>query len=673
MTTRTNRNYKLLLILLSTVLILVLSIQVALPASTAYAGDNPPPPPEVVSSSEYVTVRNVPQADGTILEDTIIHGPPYPPAGVEAELAASVAPSTAEASSLTVPAYTWVYGCSAVSAAMIAGYYDNNGFPNIYTGPTNGGIIPFTDSWGSWSEPGYVFYDNPLIASHDGLDGRVGRGSIDDYWVQVDSTANDPYITGAWTEHTSGDAIGDYMKTSQSAYYNVDGSTQFFNYTSSPSRLQCADMPFADSRDAVHHTVAQVDGTYGRKLFYESRGYSVYDCYNQKTDNNAGGFSLANYRAEIDAGRPVMLNLDGHTVVGVGYDPASTTISIHDTWDTLTHSMTWGGSYAGMQLLSVSIVNLTPTVSTVVPGIIAPTGAISDNTPTYQWTPVPGAISYRYQLKRGAMILYTKSVGALACSSGTCMNTPTVSLPSGSYSWRVQAKVGGIWKPYTAYQPFTLGFESQFSGNALGWLKRPGAGWAVGGGTYFTNGLVAPKVSSVSYNKPFTDFTYQVRMKRAVTSYGTDDGQVGLVVRGTPKFDIHNDWKTGYEFIYSSYFGDFQVWRGVNGYWTRLQDWTVSPSININDWNTLKAVAVGSNLQFYVNDNLVWSGTDYSIYSGQVGIWDWRGGSPSQRLSVDWATLVPGAPGGGSGTSAVDSIEAGQVPSTAVHPAPPDK
>ena len=53
-----------------------------------------------------------------------------------------------------------------------------------------------------------------------------------------------------------------------------------------------------------------------------------------------------------------MLNLDGHTIVGVGYDDSDNTIYIHDTWDYDTHEMTWGGSYFGMELLSVSIVNL---------------------------------------------------------------------------------------------------------------------------------------------------------------------------------------------------------------------------------------------------------------------------------------------------------------------------
>ena len=216
-------------------------------------------------------------------------------------------------------------------------------------------------SWPTWSD-GYATYPNlPLAASHQGVDGRASKGSIDDYWVKYNSSASDPYITGGWTQHTWSDAIGDYMKTSQSAYSNTDGSTTFWNYTSSSSRLTCDQMVTQNLTN---------DGTYGRKLFYQARGYTVTDCYNQKTDNTvSGGFSFSQYKAEIDAGRPVMINVTGHTMVGVGYDSATNTVYLHDTWDYSTHSMPWGGSYSGMTMLSVSIVNIagapTPTSRSV--------------------------------------------------------------------------------------------------------------------------------------------------------------------------------------------------------------------------------------------------------------------------------------------------------------------
>jgi len=65
--------------------------------------------------------------------------------------------------------------------------------------------------------------------------------------------------------------------------------------------------------------------------------------------------------AEIDAGRPVMINVVGHTMVGVGYDNTSSNLMyIHDTWDYNTYTMIWGSSYAGMQHRAVSIVTLAP-------------------------------------------------------------------------------------------------------------------------------------------------------------------------------------------------------------------------------------------------------------------------------------------------------------------------
>jgi hypothetical protein len=320
--------------------------------------------------------------NGGLVTGTVINGPSKPPAGYDIQRRpVSLLSVSASLTSniLTAPAFSWVYGCSAVSGAMIAGYYDRNGYPNMYSGPTNGGVMPLDNSsWPTWSDGSSSYRANPLVASRNGVDGQVGRGSIDDSWVAYGSAAADPYITNAWVQHTFGSAIGDYMWTSQSAFGNTDGSTTFWNYNSS-ARLTC---------DAMV-SYGLTDGTLGRKRFYEARGYTVTDCYNQKTDNiAAGGFSYAQYMAEIDAGRPVMLNLTGHTVVGVGYDSSTNLVYIHDTWDYSNHSMTWGGVYiSNMQLQSVSIVNLAANGATATP---VPPTATKTNTPVPPTvTPVP--------------------------------------------------------------------------------------------------------------------------------------------------------------------------------------------------------------------------------------------------------------------------------------------
>jgi len=310
--------------------------------------------PAKLESNKYFTVTTEALPDGNAIYRAAINGPPTPPPGFEAERQAVSLPEPDIAQGiniLSVPAFNWVYGCAAVSGAMIAGYYDRTGFPNIYTGPTNGSVMPLDNSsWPTWSD-GYSLYPNcPLIATKNGVDGRTSRGSIDDYWVKAWSNTQDPYLTGGWTQHAWGDAIGDYMKTSQSTYNIGDGTTLFY-FFGGPGRTTC------DTIDSN----SWPDGTVGRKHFYEARDYSVKDCYIQLTDNKeSGGFSFTQFKAEIDAGHPVMLNLEGHTIVGVGYNDSTNTVYIHDTWDHYTHTMQWGGSYSGMTLWSASIVHIVP-------------------------------------------------------------------------------------------------------------------------------------------------------------------------------------------------------------------------------------------------------------------------------------------------------------------------
>lgn len=383
--------------------------------SLADSSESPP-------KSKYFTVTTATLPDGMDVDKSIINSPPVPPPGFEVQRQAVLLPepdSAAGIKTLTVPAFNWVFGCSAVSGAMIAGYYDRTDYPDMYTGPTNGGIMPLDNSsWPTWSD-GYDTYPNcPLIASKNGVDGRTIKGSIDDYWVQYNSSASDPYITGSWAQHAWGTAIGDYMKTSQSAYGNVDGSTSFYTWTSSANQLTCADM--------ATYEIDDEDGTYGRKLFYEARGYTVTDCYNQKTDNTiAGGFSFNQFKAEIDAGRPVLLNLAGHSIVGVGYDDTTNTVYIHDTWDYSNHTMTWGGSYAGMQLLSVSIVNPASAKNAVT--VVSPNGGENLTRGavvpiTWSYTGNPGE-NVKIELYDGSTL-----------SSTIAASTP---LSAGSYNWTI--------------------------------------------------------------------------------------------------------------------------------------------------------------------------------------------------------------------------------------------
>jgi len=307
-----------------------------------------------------------PPEDNMELVGSSFNSPPEPPPEYEEERQASIQSLPSRGVLPDFPSYDWVFGCHAVAAAMIAAYYDRDSYTAMYTGPTNGGVMPISDEvWPTWtdSEP-RTFPNNPLVASHNGVDDRLSRGTIDNYWVSKGSTADDPYITNGWAEHTWGSAIGDFMKTSQSGYFNIDKGTHYYYYSNGTKRT-CAAME-SEYHSSHGMYISDLDGTYGRKEFYEARGYTVNECYNQLADTVvSGGFSLTDFQAEIDARHPVLLRLYdddsgwGHAVVGYGY--INSTIYIRDTWDNdpeNTYTMTWDGSYSGYELSGVGVVKL---------------------------------------------------------------------------------------------------------------------------------------------------------------------------------------------------------------------------------------------------------------------------------------------------------------------------
>lgn len=263
-----------------------------------------------------------------------------------------------------------------------------------------------------------------------------------------------------------------------------------------------------------------------------------------------------------------------------------------------------------------------------------PSGDTYTNLPTYSWSRLSAATSYKLKVKDVALGTYPindLTVSSASCNATTnrCSFTPSTALTyNKAYQWQVAADKGA----YTAFKSFkpVAGMNSQFSNSSIGWVQRPGGPWVNTTSTYYTNGLTN-LISSASYNQTFGNFTYQARMKRAGT-YSS-----GLIVRGTPTFDTDHDWLNAYQFLYSNN-GSFSVWKGINGNWTKLKDWTSSAAIVKNDWNILKVIADGNQLRFYVNGALVWSGSDTSFTTGQVGLWMYRGAAV-EKLEVDWATL----------------------------------
>ncbi len=310
------------------------------------------------SPSTYVDALS--EKDKTSLIVTAMDSPPVKPLVIKPAAQSGPLPELDAQTAVMiegVPTSTWTYGCSATAAGMIFGYYDRLGYPNMYTGPTNNGLAPLTDLGQGINDP--IAGSCSIIATQNGFDGRPTPGHVDDYWSAVDNAGPDPW-TSHDIEHIWSDCTADYMGTNQWKWdtnkngnpdYNVDGSTLFFTY-SDARKLH-------DLVPTANYGSPQTALCHGMRLFAESRGYVVLENYSQRIDTDINnGFSFADYMREIDEGQPVMIQLQGHSMVGVGYDPASETILVHDTWSNDVNSMIWGGEYAGMKHFAVTVLHL---------------------------------------------------------------------------------------------------------------------------------------------------------------------------------------------------------------------------------------------------------------------------------------------------------------------------
>jgi hypothetical protein len=328
------------------------------------------------STNPYVVDRFI--EDGKLIDEVIVPSMPHPPEGFISQVAMVPEPDIAAGTNTisNVPAMTWCFGCSATSAAMMFGHYDNSDYSNMYAGPTNGGVFPMTNEvWGTVVISGETRALCPLSATRLDLDERTTKGHVDDYWIKYGDAGPDPFI-GNWTEHTYGECTGDYMGTNQSLLDNTDGGTTFYNYTDGAPLYDYTGCE-PDNRDGCH----------GMRDFVESRGYTVqtlgnFNQYIYGYDGNTKGFTFEDFKTEIDAGRPVLIHVVGHTMLGYGYDDIGSTIYIHDTWDYNDHEMTWGGSYADAEMTHYGVTVLRPDVaaSSI---YVSQDGTCNGNTPCY--------------------------------------------------------------------------------------------------------------------------------------------------------------------------------------------------------------------------------------------------------------------------------------------------
>jgi len=257
-----------------------------------------------------------------------------------------------------VPAYNWQYGCFGTASGIMMGYWDRNGFDNIYTGPTAGGVAPLNNAGGNATI-------RALWASQANYDGRgTNYGHVNDYFDANSSEAPDPYVTGGWPEH-SPDCIGDFMGLNQRRWTNMNdecnGNIDIYSFT----YFATSGVRYVDFTPGPESGLPARDVQSGLRMYADYCGYASHS-FSQLADvwqdtPAETGFTFEDLMDEIDAGYPVLLQLQEHAykrasgynpslhaIVAVGYritDAGTRQVRTRWGWSTSTSAYeldTWG-------------------------------------------------------------------------------------------------------------------------------------------------------------------------------------------------------------------------------------------------------------------------------------------------------------------------------------------
>ena len=220
---------------------------------------------------------------------------------------------------------------------MAAGYYDINGYGGLlYPNMVAGGVAELSAY--------------PPSAASLGCNAIASQGHVADFYISGYGGSGDDVAP----PHHSFDCLADFMGTSQDSCGSSNGSTTFW-YATNGAATHWYDL------DPLGPPYNQ-GGMCGIREYIQYAGYDVTDIYNQYIDalGLTYGFTWAQYCAEIDAGRMVLIHVDNHTMLGYDYTAAGQLVHLYDTWtQSDSHQMAWGGAYSGLGHYGVTVFELT--------------------------------------------------------------------------------------------------------------------------------------------------------------------------------------------------------------------------------------------------------------------------------------------------------------------------
>ena len=264
-----------------------------------------------------------------------------------------------------VPEAEYMYGCTPTAVGMLLGYYDLYGYGEKEFSNMIEGTVALKSRGTDGNAYDMNAFDTVLgraIASKEYVYRFYSRDSIETTPAQELEYAfksdNKTLNTDVWN------CLADYLGTGQYWRGNENLSTR--DIYGSLSALLNSDNNEIVISDGIN--TRTIDGKesamlYGLDLYVKSRGYklnaSATGTY--QVDVNGGHFTFARYMREIDEGRPVVITVEGHSMVGYGYN-ADTMEIIFDDTSASGQRMTWNSTYnyanQNRRLLAITVIAL---------------------------------------------------------------------------------------------------------------------------------------------------------------------------------------------------------------------------------------------------------------------------------------------------------------------------
>ena len=265
----------------------------------------------------------------------------------------------------TMPQAEYMYGCTPTAAAMLLGYYDLYG----YLGEDMSNLIDGNVALRSRGTDGNAY-------DMDAFDTVLGRATASREYVYRFYSRNDIPTTpeqeygysfesdGVTLKTDEWNCLADYLGTGQYWRGNENLSTMITYGSLEDIYRYDYNVPYRDGDNSWSVRYIYTSMLVGLDMYVQSRGYAMdYEITGvYEVDCAGGSFTFNDYKKEIDSGRPVLISIEGHSMIGYGYNASTWEIIFDDCYEA-DRRMVWDGTYyysgAERKLQSITVIGFT--------------------------------------------------------------------------------------------------------------------------------------------------------------------------------------------------------------------------------------------------------------------------------------------------------------------------